>query len=209
MARRKKISHKAHKRKASKSRRHSRRGLRGLGAMTSPKAIHGALPALVATLVTAGVTIGIRIALSGDVATNATSAKASKYAPAIGAGAGLLSAGAFFALSGPSAATSAALVSLANAAILMATDKVFLDKPVILQSMAALNASSAPEAPAGTSGLYGYGIHGLGAIVPETNLGAILMERNRGGLIGMGATVPHAGEIVDLSGTINPAAFGQ
>jgi len=207
MARRKKISRKAPKRKAPKSRRRSRRGLRGLGAMTSPKAIHGALPALVATLVTAGVTIGIRIALSGDVATNPTSAKASKYAPAIGAGAGLLSAGAFFALSGPSAATSAALVSLANAAILMATDKVFLDKPVILQSMAALN--TAEGAPTGTSGLYGYGINGLGAIVPETNLGAILMERNRGGLIGMGATVPHAGEIVDLSGTINPSAFGQ
>ncbi len=173
--------------------------------MTSPKALHGALPALVATLVTAGVTIGIRVALSGDVAANPTSAKAVKFAPAIGAGAGLLSAGAFFALSGPSAATSAALVSLANAAILMATDKVFLDKPILLSAIA----PAAEGAPAGTSGLYGYGINGLGAIVPETNLGAILMERNRGGLIGMGATVPHAGEIVDLSGTINPSAFGQ
>lgn len=200
MARRRKKS--AHKSKAhshkGRRRRRSLKGLAGLGAMTSPKAIHGALPGLVASLVTAGVTIGLRIALTKGAtapAADSMQAKAIKYAPAIGAGAGLIASGAFLATSGASAATSAALVSLASAGALMASDKLLASDPAVRTLV------FQESAPAGVSG--------LGAIVPETNLGAILMERNRGGLIGMGATVPHAGEIVNLQGTINPSAFGQ
>lgn len=202
MARRRKKS--ARKAPASRRKaRRSRRGLRGFAGLGSPSSpfMQSGVPALVATLVTSGVAIGLRVVLADTMAGSETKANLVKYAPAIGAGAGLAASGAFYALSGAPAAAAAALVSVVNAAFLMASDKVIADKPAVLTAIA-----TTPAAAATISGM-----RGLGAIVPETNLGAILMERNRGGLIGtgMGATVPSAGEIVDLRGTINPSAFGQ
>lgn len=202
MARRRKSARKAAPKSRRKSRR-SRRGLRGLASLGNPRSafMQSGVPALVATIVTSGVAIGLRVALA-DNANSETKQKLIKFSPAIGAAAGLAASGAFFALSGAPAAAAAAVVSLANAAALMASDKLTADKPAILAAIA--------TAPASSNGVgYVPGLRGLGAIVPETNLGAIIMEQNRGGLIGMGATVPHAGEIVDLRGTINPSAFGQ
>lgn len=202
MARRRKSARKAAPKSRRKARR-SKRGLRGLASLGNPRSafMQSGVPALVATIVTSGVAIGLRVALSENIDTDAKK-NLVKYAPAIGAAAGLAASGAFFALSGAPAAAAAAVVSLANAAALMASDKLTADKPAILAAIA-----STPAAPNGVG--YMPGLRGFGAIVPETNLGAILMEQNRGGLIGMGATVPHAGEIVDLRGTVNPSAFGQ
>ena len=176
------------------AKRRRRRWFRGLGA--ARRAVHPAIPVGAAAILTAGVTFGLRAYLRPDP--GSMSEKLYRWAPGIGAIAGLLSAGAFQFMSGPGASVPAALTAALVGGTVLGAERLNAAKPGGLLAVGA-GASLPAE-----------GAAGLRALLPEFNgmrgMGAIVMDP----LNGVGNP---SGETVNVrglgAGGFRPDAFGK
>lgn len=176
------------------AKRRKRRWFRGLGA--ARRSVHPAVPVASAAILTAGVTLGLRAYLRPDP--GSMSEKLYRFAPAIGAVAGLLSAGAFYFMSGPSAAVPAGLTALLGGGFVLGAEKLNAAKP------------GGMLAVGGGASLPAEGAAGLRALLPEFSgargMGAIVMDPVSG-------VADPFGEQVNIrglgAGGYRPDAFGR
>jgi hypothetical protein len=175
------------------AKRRKRRWFRGLGA--ARRAVHPAVPVASAAILTAGVTLGLRAYLRPDP--GSMSEKLYRWAPGIGAIAGLLSAGAFYFMSGPGAAVPAGLTALLGGGFVLGSERLNAAKPGGM--LAVGGGASLPAEAAGAAGLR--------ALMPEFNgMGAIVMDPLNGVSGPMGEQVNIAGL---GAGGYRPDAFGK
>lgn len=172
-----------------------------MARMKMSGAVGGAVPVAAAGLLTAGTSIGLRAFLTPVPGT--ASEGLYRWAPAIGAGVGLLGAGAFVLVAGKGKGVplgvAAALTSLFVGGALLAAERQNAAKPG-----AALALGTSTALPAGEAA----GTAGLAALLPEyqgmrgAGMGAIVMDQLNGPY---GDTVQVAG----LGASIRPDAFGN
>lgn len=181
----------------AKRRKKSRKsGMRGLGAMVSPRGVAGALiPVGTGAILTAGTTLGLRAYLRPTPGT--MSETLYRWAPAVGILAGLVGSGLLMGMMKGGKAKEAASVAAATSVVL--GGMTLVSERLNAASSGALMALG----PAGDSSA---GLPGLGALMPEyapqhDGLGAIVMEPLSGAY---GDSVNVAG----LGAGYNPSAFG-
>lgn len=189
------------KKRRRKSSRRRKVSMRGMGQLQGPAKT--LVPVGAATALTAGTTLGLRAYLQPEPGT--MSEKLYRWAPLVGAGAGILGSFALYFMGGSKkagreAAMTGSIVALAGGGFLLASER--------------LNAQKAGASLALGAGTGGEGTTGLGALMPEyaprhDGLGAIVMQP----LSGAGDQSPY-GESVSLAGAglgagYNPGAFGR
>lgn len=175
-------------------RRRGLAGLASLGRITPGSMGREVWPGSLGILLAGGSTLAIRAFVRPDTAAMAS---IYRWAPAIGAGVGLVGAGAMT-MVGKGAAMNTGIQALLTGGLILGVETLNASRPggALATGMtmpAALPAGAAPTA-------------GLGALVPETmrgtGLGVITMDPARG-------TAGAYGETVALRGTVNPGAFGR
>jgi hypothetical protein len=181
-------------------RRKRRSWFRGLGAV-GRRSLHPAVPVATAAILTAGTTLGLRAYLRPDP--GSMSEKLYRWAPGLGALAGLLGAGALYFMSGPSAAVPAGLTALLSGGFVLGSERLNAAK-----SGGLIAVSGGAELPAETAA----GAAGLRALLPEfqgtRGLGAIVMDPVSGIADPYGETVNIRGGGLGAGG-YRPDAFGK
>lgn len=206
------------KRRSHRRHRHHRGmgsaiSLRGLGKVKSSRGIMSfVLPTAVGVLVPAAVIASARY--FAKPSESPTQEKIYKYAPWLGLGAGLVSAGAMYVMSRGMAAplatgvaaTGVALTSFVHDQIVVGDPRATTLTPnMATRAPAAAPPAATPDAGAGTNGLGSYFTQrpngALGAAVPQLN-GVVMSPTN-----GLGYSAYTGGETVNL-GAVNSSAFG-
>jgi hypothetical protein len=209
---------------AKRRRRHHRRhhrgmgsaiSLRGLGAVKSSRGIMNfVLPTAVGVLVPAAVIASARH--FAKPSESPTQEKIYKYAPWLGLGAGLVSAGAMYVMSRGMAAPIATSVAATGVALTsFVHDQIVVGdaRATTLTPNMATRSAEAPAAPPGGGAASNTGTNGLGSYFtqrPNGALGAAVPQLN--GVVmsptnGVGYAAYTGGETVNL-GAVNSSAFG-
>lgn len=163
------------------------RGLKGLGGET----MQAVVPPAVGSILTLGVTMGLRAYLQPTPGT--TAAVVYKWAPAVGAGAGMLGAGAMYFLGGSKRKGKHAAMAAGLTAVIVGASLLGLER---------LNAAKAGALSAlSTNG--SLPSNGTGMVVPQypNGMGAIVMER-------LGGNNQQQGADIRLQGVVDQGAFG-
>jgi hypothetical protein len=172
-----------------------RRGLRGLAGLGNLRSAAGR--EVVTPIIGVGLAVGVTLAVRAFVRPDTEAMQqVYRWAPAIGAGASLIGAGALAAMVGRGAAWSAGTAGVVAGVALLASETLNASRPggATATGVATMLPASAP------------GTAGLAALVPEslrgTGMGVITMDPVRG-------TAGAYGETVNLRGSVNQAAFGK
>jgi hypothetical protein len=175
-------------------RRHHRKHRKGLGAITTAGLIDDVLPSA----------IGMSAALLGTLAVRsfvpATNTKAIYFAPFIGAGLGVLGAGAVAWQMGASKATATAAHAILGGTLLFASERLTASTPEV-DAVLAMPASAVTGM--GASAPATAGLRALTAEIRNPGMQGVVMEPLRGDF---GETVNVGG---GLRGAFNPSAFGR
>lgn len=166
------------------------RGLAGLGNLRTPGSTgRDVMPATLGLLISGGVTLAVRAFLKP-----AEMPKLYRWAPAIGAGAGLLGAVGVGAVGGAGPGIASAVASVVGGGLLLGSEALNAALPYATIAIS----GDADPIPSGSTD---EGVAGLGALMAERNgMGAIVMQPVKGAY----------GETVSLAGaSVNQSAFGR